>query len=165
MGYKSQETLGNLKGEARINENKSFNDIWGKTQNLLNEVASEDLELKSVAKQIFSILKKHGLKPKYRTGDVDFSSAKGDGYGGVISIKDNILSVGVYDRGLLKTLKELDMGAVSYPSDEEQKEIKQKASEIYDEIVQTLGKDSFEFRSEPNPNEYGYYIIQIRKKQ
>lgn len=37
MGYKSQETLGNLKGAERINEDKTFNKIWNKTKNLLNE--------------------------------------------------------------------------------------------------------------------------------
>jgi len=40
MGFKSQDTLGNLKGADRINENKSFNDVWGKTKKLLSE--SED---------------------------------------------------------------------------------------------------------------------------
>ena len=34
MGFKSQDTLGTLKGQERINENKSFNDIWDKTMNI-----------------------------------------------------------------------------------------------------------------------------------
>lgn len=37
MGYKSQETLGNLKGKERITENDSFTDIFNKTKKLLNE--------------------------------------------------------------------------------------------------------------------------------
>ena len=37
MGFKSQETLGTLKGAERINEDKTFNKIWNKTKNLLNE--------------------------------------------------------------------------------------------------------------------------------
>lgn len=37
MGYKSQDTLGTLKGAARIDENAKFNDIWGKTKSLINE--------------------------------------------------------------------------------------------------------------------------------
>jgi len=37
MGYKSQETLGNLKGAERIDENKSFDNIWNKSKDLLNE--------------------------------------------------------------------------------------------------------------------------------
>lgn len=39
MGYKSEETLGNLRGAARLDENKKFNDIWGKTKNILNEMS------------------------------------------------------------------------------------------------------------------------------
>jgi hypothetical protein len=39
MGFKSQDTLGNLKGEQRLNENKSFTDVWNKTKRLLNEEA------------------------------------------------------------------------------------------------------------------------------
>jgi len=35
MGYKSQDTLGLLKGNARVDENKSFSDIWNKTKVLL----------------------------------------------------------------------------------------------------------------------------------
>lgn len=37
MGFKSQETLGNLKGSERINEDDSFNNIWNKTKDLLKE--------------------------------------------------------------------------------------------------------------------------------
>lgn len=38
MGYKSEETLGNLRGAARLDENSKFNDIWGKTKNLMTEM-------------------------------------------------------------------------------------------------------------------------------
>lgn len=38
MGYKSQDTLGTVKGSARLDENKKFNDIWGKTKNLMTEM-------------------------------------------------------------------------------------------------------------------------------
>jgi hypothetical protein len=41
MGYKSQETLGTVKGKARIDENKIFSDIWKKSQIL---VEGEDIE-------------------------------------------------------------------------------------------------------------------------
>jgi len=40
MGYNSQDTLGNLKGAERINENNSFNDVWGKTKSILSETMS-----------------------------------------------------------------------------------------------------------------------------
>jgi hypothetical protein len=41
MGYKSEETLGNLKGSERLNENKSFDDIWKKTKTILSEGVNE----------------------------------------------------------------------------------------------------------------------------
>lgn len=41
MGYKSQETLGTVKGKARIDENKIFSDIWKKSQILIE---GEDIE-------------------------------------------------------------------------------------------------------------------------
>jgi len=42
FGYKSQDTLGLVKGNARINENKIFNDILTKSKSLFNE--GEDIE-------------------------------------------------------------------------------------------------------------------------
>ena len=47
--------------------------------------------------------------------------------------------------------------------EEEEKQINARANQIYKEIVSTLG-DKFEFRSDPTPNKYGEYVIQIRKK-
>jgi hypothetical protein len=41
-GYKSQDTLGLVKGNARINENAVFGDIWNKSKVLLGE--SEDID-------------------------------------------------------------------------------------------------------------------------
>jgi len=38
MQYNSKDTLGNLRGKERINENKVFNDVWGKTKSI-NETA------------------------------------------------------------------------------------------------------------------------------
>ena len=37
MSFKSQDTLGTLKGNDRINEDESFNNIWNKTKDLLKE--------------------------------------------------------------------------------------------------------------------------------
>lgn len=45
MGFKSQETLGNLKGEERLNENSSFTDVWNKTKSLLSESKEEVNEM------------------------------------------------------------------------------------------------------------------------
>jgi hypothetical protein len=41
MGYKSQDTFGNLKGAERLNEDKNFGDIWRKTKNILTEGMDE----------------------------------------------------------------------------------------------------------------------------
>lgn len=41
FSYKSEDTLGTLKGNARIDENKTFGDIWKKTKTLLE---MEDIE-------------------------------------------------------------------------------------------------------------------------
>ena len=139
---------------------------------IINEAANTDLELKSVAKQIFSVLKKHNLKPTYELDGKQYTSkAPATGYGARIALGNNgTLIVAVYDRGVWDTLKkgnvqELDISGtyVSYPSPEERKQIEQKANIIYKDIVATLG-NNFEFRSNPNPDNYGNYIIQIRKK-
>lgn len=42
MGYKSQDTLGTVKGKERITENAKFNDIWNKTKKLMNEIEDND---------------------------------------------------------------------------------------------------------------------------
>lgn len=52
MGFKSQDTLGTLKGEQRIVENKSFGDVWNKTKKLLNEAEEED---STIAEQAFGM--------------------------------------------------------------------------------------------------------------
>lgn len=42
MGYKSQDTLGLVKGKSRVDENAAFGDIWKKSRRLLGE--SDDIE-------------------------------------------------------------------------------------------------------------------------
>ncbi len=63
MGYKSNETLGTLKGKERINEDKSFKTIWDKTKSLLTENDDEDYELED-RKQ------KHGINPEIDTNEL-----------------------------------------------------------------------------------------------
>jgi len=41
MGYKSEESLGTLKGTERLSEDKKFNDIWNKTKTMLTENMDE----------------------------------------------------------------------------------------------------------------------------
>lgn len=46
MGYKSQDTLGTVKGKARLDENKMFTDIWSKTRQLMEmeEIEGQDAD-------------------------------------------------------------------------------------------------------------------------
>ena len=157
--------------KQQINEFKRMQLLAGLiTESQLEEVAGEDLELKSSAKQIFSVLKKYGLTPQYEADGKQFRTKdpSQSGYGAYIHVNDGIMTISVYDRGIWQTLKkqtnELDMGSQSYPTDEEKKQINQIANKIYNDITSTLGQDKFEFRSQSKPNEYGDYIIQIRKK-
>jgi len=140
---------------------------------VLNEEANTDLELKSAAKNIFSVLKKYGLKPTYEADGKQFMSKDPgqSGYGARIHINNGIMTVAVYDRGIWQTIQrkqtnELDMGAVSNPSDQEKKQINQIAGKIYNDIVSTLGNDKFEVKTGGSGvDEYGNYLIYIRKKQ
>jgi hypothetical protein len=43
MGYKSEESLGSLKGSERLSEDKKFSDIWNKTKTMLTENMYEEL--------------------------------------------------------------------------------------------------------------------------
>ncbi len=46
MGYKSQETLGLVKGKSRLDENVAFGDIWNKSKVLLEGEEIEDADAK-----------------------------------------------------------------------------------------------------------------------
>ena len=46
MGYKSQDTLGTVKGKARLDENAKFTDIWKKTRTLMEMEDIEDADAK-----------------------------------------------------------------------------------------------------------------------
>ena len=160
----------NMKSDKEIAKGQSAKPIAQVPE--LNEEANTDLELKSVARQIFSVLKKYNLKPVYELdGKQYMSKTPATGYGARIVLDNNgVLTVAVYDRGLWDTLKnenihELDMGNVSYPSPEERKQIEQKAGNIYKDIVSTLGQNNFDIRNNIKPDKYGNYVIQIRKKE
>ena len=47
MGYKSNETLGLVKGKARLDENKMFTDIWTKTRDLMEGEDIESVKVKT----------------------------------------------------------------------------------------------------------------------
>jgi hypothetical protein len=47
MGYKSNETLGLVKGKARLDENAAFTDIWAKTKDLMEGADIESVKVKT----------------------------------------------------------------------------------------------------------------------
>ena len=49
FNYKSQDTLGTVKGNARLDENKAFTDVWNKSKKLLGE--SEEIEGQDAEKE------------------------------------------------------------------------------------------------------------------
>jgi hypothetical protein len=61
MGYKSQETLGLVKGNARINENAEFTNVWAKTKTLLE---GEDIEDETAAEGDLNKVVKHAPEAK-----------------------------------------------------------------------------------------------------
>ena len=68
MGYKSNETLGLVKGKARLDENKMFTDIWSKTRELME---AEDIEsVKAKTGNLEDIKKKAPEATKHVEGSV-----------------------------------------------------------------------------------------------
>ena len=61
MGYKSQDTLGLVKGNARINENAEFTNVWAKTKTLLE---GEDIEDETAAEGDLNKAVKHAPEAK-----------------------------------------------------------------------------------------------------
>ena len=72
FNYKSQETLGLVKGKDRITEDVAFNDIWNKTKKLLGE--SDDIEDESASEGDLDDAVKHAPEAKKH---VEGSVAKG----------------------------------------------------------------------------------------
>jgi hypothetical protein len=71
----NERTLG-VDLEDDMDASELFDMIRELASGQLNEEANTDLELKSVAKKVFSVLKKYGLKPNYSDkGDVKLDKA------------------------------------------------------------------------------------------
>ena len=159
-----------------LNELRSIVKQIIKEEMILKEDANTDLELKSVAKQIFSVLKKYGLKPTYEADGKQFQSKeRATGYGATVHIGENgIMTVALYDRGILQSIRRagfpnIKKNEVSSSSDDPYNNFNNptliKAAKILqNDIISTLGQDKFEFRSQSNTDKYGQYIMQIRKK-
>ena len=138
---------------------------------LLQEGPADDLELKSIAKKLFPILKKYKMKVEYVTDDVEFEATpKVDKHGvpAKLLIKDGMLTVAVYWLSLAASINELDMEPGGGPSDEQRKNAKIQAGKISKELKAELKKqgvgDEFEMNIGSEMNKYGWYIMHVRKK-
>jgi len=96
MGYKSEETLGNLKGAARIDEDATFNDVWNKTKSLLSE-SEEEVKKKSLINEVKIIddITDDRYKGKLKMIINDLESVRGglDNTTPSVYIKDNLIHV------------------------------------------------------------------------
>jgi len=129
-----------------------------------NEMAAGDLELKSLAKKLIPIIKKYKMPVEYVTSDVEFKAKPKDSNMTAparLLIKDGILTLAVYFLSLARSLNELDLGRG--PSEEDYKKAKTQAGKMYKDITAVIGNE-FELRAPKETNDYGYYIIQVRKK-
>ena len=138
---------------------------------LLQEGPADDLELKSIAKKLFPILKKYKMKVEYVTDDVKFKATpKVDKHGvpAKLLIKDGMLTIAVYWLSLAASINELDMEPGGGPSDEQRKNAKIQANKMSKELKAELIKqgvgDEFEMNIGSEMNKYGWYIMQVRKK-
>jgi len=146
-------------------------------EELLNEV--EDLEIKKTAKELFSVAKKYNLRPDYRTTTVNFNSRQSDtngGYGVIIIVNNGILTIGVYDRGVLQSIrmggfpgvesKEVSDTNNDPYNDTNKKGLSKALGIIFKEFMAKLPQDKFETKNTGNkPNEYGYYLIKAKPNQ
>jgi hypothetical protein len=146
-------------------------------EELLNEV--EDLELKKTAKELFSVAKKYNLKPDYKTTKVNFHSGQSQvngGYGAIIVVDNGMLTIGIYDRGVLQSIRRggfpgVEAKEVSDSSDDPYNDTNKKGLSkalgiLFKEFMAKLPQDKFESRNTGNkPNENGFYLIQAKPKQ
>lgn len=109
----------------------------------INEAVDTDLELKSVAKKIFSVMKKYGLNPNYFSGDVKLDKANNSA---LILSEDKDTHTG------LLTIKIWSWA------------IKDRIKELGNEITKIIGSDFENKSGEDFINNDKIYIMLIRKK-
>jgi len=102
---------------------------------------------------------------EYITSDNEFESKPKDGTLSVpakLLIKDGILLIAVYWLSLADSLREVEMSG-PVVSDEKKENAKTQAGKMYKDLMGVIG-DEFEF-SNNGENDYGYYILKVRKKE
>ena len=129
----------------------------------------EDLELKSLAKKFIPVIKKYKMGAEYETDTREFETKPDDVKQtppAKLIIKDGILTVAVYFLSLARSLNELNNPELlGQPSKEEIKKAETQAGKMYKELMALLPEDEFEFKSDPEMNDFGYYLLQFKKKQ
>ena len=134
-------------------------------KNRLNEAAGEDLELKSLAKKFIPILKKYQMGVQYLTDtskfDVKRPEDKAHDVPALLVVKDGVLQVAVYFMSLAYAGGKKD----ELGDNPKTREVAEKeAAKLYKELIAVLPEGEFEFRSKPEMNRFGNYILQFRKK-
>lgn len=179
------KTTGKKGGVAATESLKSK--IKNVIKEVLGEGANTDLEIKSMAKDMFSVLKKYKLRPKYDTGTINFDSKQQSlGYGGVVQVKEDkggtILTVALYYLGLLSATKQHkvdsrnaidsrnakntaihEVDGAGNLNREETKEVLGLANKILKELEALVDTNVYE-TAVNDKNDYGFYSFQVRKK-
>lgn len=171
-----------LKSAAGSKEETLSERVLKELRGSINEMAGEDLELKSLAKKMIPILKKYGMrvdyetdtksiemKPKVNAGNVPAKlliRKQPDDKGGQFGM----LTVAVYWLSLANAkndrrlgLQEIDMG--SGPSKQDYKDADEMANKIYKELMAVVPKGEFDSIAPPKMNRWGNYLIHFRLKK
>ena len=174
---------GGGKGPTAKQKKRMAETILKELRGSINEMAGEDLELKSLAKKFIPIFKKYGMKVDYKTDTKSIEmkpkvgpqgvpatliiskAGQDDGKGGY-----GMLTVAVYWLSLADAkndrrlgLQELDMG--SGPSKQDYIDADEMANKIYKELMAVVPKDEFDSIAPPKMNKWGNYLIYFRLKK
>ena len=155
----------NIKEKTESSE--ALSSLYEKMENFINKplYEVEDLELKSLAKKFIPILKKYQMGVEYKTDTTEFDvkrpEDKAHDVPALLVVKDGVLQVAVYFMSLAYAGGKKD----ELGDNPKTREVAEKeAAELYKELTAVLPKDEFEFRSKPEMNRFGNYILQFRKK-
>jgi hypothetical protein len=170
-----------LKSAAGSKEETLSERILKELRGSINEMAGEDLELKSLAKKMIPIFKKYGMrvdyktdtksiemKPKVNAGNVPATliiSKQDDDKGGQFGM----LTVAVYWLSLVsaKNNKRLGLKELDYvpPSPQTYDIADEMANKIYKELMAVVPKGEFDSIAPPKMNRWGNYLIHFRLKK
>ena len=178
----AKKRAGAGKGPTAKQKKRMAETILKELRGSINEMAGEDLELKSLAKKMIPILKKYGMRVDYETDTKSIEMKPKVGPQGVpakllIRKQDDdkggqfgMLTVAVYWLELVSAkkdrrldLQELDMG--SGPSKQDYKDADEMANKIYKELMAVVPKGEFDSITPPKMNKWGNYLIHFRLKK